>query len=369
MIATFGEATVITRANNRDPIEAALSCTAEKDRLTFVYVDLPRWARWWKRGQHGVHLYYLLWQIAALRKGRRLHRAQPFDVVWHVTMTNAWMGALAPLIDAPFVYGPIGGGVRTPRRLIPTLGARGTTRETVYALLQFTSRHLNPFVHLAARRAQLILVQNPETRDWLAPAQRDKAVVFPNAVVARPNLFATRDTQSRVALFAGQLVPGKGVALAVRALVDLPGWQLVICGAGPEEHRLRRLVDALQLGPRVDFRGWVPREELWRIMAAQADVFVFPSLHDQSPWVLHEARAIGLPVVCLEGCGSTMLATVTVRTSWPRATARALAQGVIAARADPLPLPQAFDIETRRRRLATVLADAGLPIGRQPVSD
>jgi glycosyltransferase involved in cell wall biosynthesis len=364
MIAAFGEVTVITRANNRNAIEAILPTTPERDRLEFVYVDLPSWARFWKRGSRGIHLYYVLWQAAALRVVRRRHRSQPFDVVWHLTMANAWMGSMAPLLDLPFIYGPIGGGVKTPRRLIPMLGARGILKEAAYALLQTLSPYLNPFERLAERRARLILVQNAETRNWLRSACRDKAVVFPNAVIPAPTRRWRSRAGSSVALFAGQLVPGKAVLLAIRAMAHLPDWHLMICGAGPEEPRLRRLVCEMRLDERVTFKGWVERSELLRIMAEDVDVFLFPSLHDQSPWVLHEARAVGLPVVCLEGCGATLLATVTVRPAWPERTARRLAHGVLEASSGPRPAVERFDLDIRRRRLAMVLADAGIHVER-----
>src|SRR4051812_7572759 len=51
---------VITRSNNRDGVEAALNA----EQLTNVhpiYVDFPRWARFWKKGQAGIHVYYHLW--------------------------------------------------------------------------------------------------------------------------------------------------------------------------------------------------------------------------------------------------------------------------------------------------------------------
>ena len=57
MLARFGDTTVITRTNNRSAIESALAGTPEAAHLTFEYVDLPQWARFWKRGQSGVRLY------------------------------------------------------------------------------------------------------------------------------------------------------------------------------------------------------------------------------------------------------------------------------------------------------------------------
>jgi glycosyltransferase involved in cell wall biosynthesis len=368
IIAGFGETTVITRANNRDAIEKALPSIPERDELRFLYVDLPRWARFWKRGQHGIHLYYVLWQLAALRVARRAHRSGQFDVAWHLTMANAWMGSAGFLVDAPFVLGPVGGGVRTPRRLIVTLGARGALKELVYAIAQKLGRDLSPFVRPALRRARLVLVQNPETLEWLPARYRSKAVVFPNAVVTASAQTYVRRERSPVALFAGQLVPGKAVSLAVRALAHLPGWSLIICGTGRDEPRLRRLARKLHVDDRVIFKGWVARGELARIMAEDCDVFLFPSLHEGSPWVVHEARAAGLPVVCLEGCGSTTLATVTVPVGSVDATARALAAGVGEAWSQPAPEPRAYDLESRRERLASVLAAAGLSAQRPKAS-
>ncbi|HZF26454.1 MAG TPA: hypothetical protein VEZ88_09350, partial [Steroidobacteraceae bacterium] len=78
------EVCVLTRANNRMAIESSLRNDPVR-RLRFAYYDLPGWARWWKRGGRGVHLYYLLWQWGAFRFARRLHRARAFDVVHHIT--------------------------------------------------------------------------------------------------------------------------------------------------------------------------------------------------------------------------------------------------------------------------------------------
>src|ERR1700683_2444848 len=60
-LAKFDEVWVMTRSNNREPIERAL--TAEPiDGAQFVYYDLPRWLRFWKKRQRGIRLYYYLWQ-------------------------------------------------------------------------------------------------------------------------------------------------------------------------------------------------------------------------------------------------------------------------------------------------------------------
>jgi glycosyltransferase involved in cell wall biosynthesis len=297
------DVTVITRANNREPIERA---HVDGPRPRFVYVDLPPWARRWKRGQRGVRLYYLLWQIAAAREARRLHHERPFDVVHHLTFANVWLPALVCLVDAPFVLGPVGGGPRVPLRLYSVLGVRGALREAALVAGRLLSR-ANPLVRLAWRRAAVILVQNEETLRALPRRYRARARVAPNASVSEPIAPTRTPSLGAVAMYAGRLLPWKGVALAIDALTLLPAWRLVVVGRGPDERRLRRLAVKRGVDPRVVFVPWMPRERLWERLGA-CRVLVVPSLREDASLAAAEANALGVPVVALRRGGPKALA-------------------------------------------------------------
>lgn len=328
------EVCVLTRANNRDAIEGELALRPVAG-LRFVYVDLPAWARRWKRGQRGVRLYFVLWQLAAARAARRLHRRRRFDVVHHLTFANLWLPALVWLVPAPFVLGPVGGGVRVPLRHLPALGARGAAREAVLAGQRRLSS-LNPLVRLGWRRAAVILVQNDETRAALPRRARARAIVRPNACAldARP-AFRSVDRARPTLVYAGRLVAWKGVGLAIAALRRLPGWRLVIVGSGPDRRRLERLARAVP-GGSVRFVPWLPREELWRLVAS-ADALVVPSLREEASFVAVEARALGVPVVAFDRGGPAALAARGARVELaplraPAASASALAAAARRAR-------------------------------------
>ena len=354
---------MITRANNAAVIERSLPGIPERDRLSFVYVDLPKWARFWKKGRRGSRVYYLLWQVAALKAARRLRKQQGFEVVWHLTLANLWMGSLAPLAGGRrFVLGPVGGGAAAPLRLMPVLGLRGALFEIARGGMTTLSRYLNPLARLAWRRAELVLVQNPETRDWMPRRHRHKAVVFPNALIAVPGTAAlarsSRKATPPTMLYAGMLLPLKGVYLAIKALELLPDWRLIICGSGPDERRLRRLARRQNLSERVEFRGWLERQELGRVMREEADVFVFPSLRDQAPLSVAEATAAGLPTVCLDRGGAKLVGGIPVETGSPRATTEALAAAIVKARNVR---PNALaDRSQQLIRLREILVDRGL---------
>lgn len=310
MLTRLGQVTVVTRANNRESIQRARLSPQERERLRFVYVDLPRWARLWKRGQGRVRLYYLIWQALAVYRARRLQRDRAFHVAWHVTLSNAWLGSLAPLIGIPFVFGPVGGGVSPPWRLLASLGWRGGAYEILRASVRAACRYANPFARLAWRRAGLILAQNPETVAWFPTRHRGKAVVFQHAVVQSPPSpplpLARRPTLA--ALFAGRLLPWKGAALAISSLALIPKWRLIVCGSGPDERRLKDLARKLGLDERVEFRGWAGRDQLLQTMREEVDIFLFPSLHDDASIAVSEAISCGLPVVSLDRGGPHLLA-------------------------------------------------------------
>jgi glycosyltransferase involved in cell wall biosynthesis len=310
MLARLGETWVITRRDYQVSIERELRSMPERDRLSFVYVDLPDRVRSWQRGDRGLRSYYLPWQIAAFREARRLQRSLRFDVVWHLTWANAWYGSLAALAGRPFIYGPVGGCVNPPWRLLPHLGWGGAAYEIGRALGRTTARYLNPLARISWNQADLILVQNEETAEWLPRKHRSKARLFQNAVIGEDVVRAGKvpsRSGSPVAVFAGRLEPWKGMFLCLRVLASLPEWRLVVCGAGRDEERMRRLARRLGVDERVEWLGWIPRAEVLK-QVREADVFLFPSLHEDAGMVVAEARALGVPIVCLTRGGPRLLA-------------------------------------------------------------
>jgi glycosyltransferase involved in cell wall biosynthesis len=374
MLARIADVWVVTRANNRGAIEEALPLVPERDHLRFVYVDLSERLRFWKKGNRGARLYYMIWQGMVLREARRIDAQINIDTVWHLTMSTVWLGSLAPLLRKRFVLGPVGGGVSTPWRLAPSLGVKGTIYDAARSVARVVARYANPLARLAWRRAGLILVQNADTRDWLPGRVRSKVEVFPHIVldeasmpVASPIAASRPQHQGRVAIYAGRLLPWKGVSLAIRALPLLPDWQLLLCGTGPDAGRLRDIASDAGVADRVTFLGWVPRRDLLRLMYERGDVFLFPSLHDEGGWVIAEALACGLPVVCLDRGGPPVLAGSGVPVGTVGSTIAALASAVERAALDgPRKPPPLF--HDASRRLAKLLASR-LGLGSMPVED
>ena len=54
---------VLTRESNRSTIEPWIALHPEYAGIHFLYFDLPKWARFWKKGLRGVRTYYNIWQL------------------------------------------------------------------------------------------------------------------------------------------------------------------------------------------------------------------------------------------------------------------------------------------------------------------
>jgi len=105
-------------------------------------------------------------------------------------------------------------------------------------------------------------------------------------------------------LFAGQIIRGKGVDQLLKALtkVSVP-FECMILGDGNHRRYCQRLCARLNLADRVQFRGFIPPDELQRFYL-DASVFAVPSVWPEPfGMVGPEAMLYGLPVVGFDAGG------------------------------------------------------------------
>jgi glycosyltransferase involved in cell wall biosynthesis len=330
---------------HREAIEAACRADPVLAAINWIFPELswwrlqacvePRWER----------TYNLLWQVLALRIGRRLHRRIGFDAVHHLT----WGGLRAPTflghVGTPLIIGPIGGGETAPRGLRDAFHFKARITEWLRDFSNQTVR-FNPLLRDGLSRAALIYAKTPDTARCLTKAMQARTSCYlelglDEFSVGQPH--APPAGRMKI-LFAGRLLYWKGAHIALQAMAEIirlvPGASLSIVGKGPELGRLQSAAARLSLQNAVEFVPWVARKDLIGLYDAH-DLFLFPSLHDSSGGVVLEALARGLPVMCLD-CGgprqivspSSGIVIATDRRS-TRHLAEAIASEVAALHADP----------------------------------
>lgn len=169
------------------------------------------------------------------------------------------------------------------------------------------SRRIRVAVFL--RRAAGIVVLSPSVAVVFGRHYRirpDQMSVIPNAVPA--GSFTAPSPERRVSariefgvaddsvcvVSLGALAVEKGVDVAIRAMGDLPGCQLLIVGDGPDRSRLEALA-AQTAKDQIIFTGALSDPG---VALAAADVVVLPSRGgDSMPAVLIEAGLCGVPCI------------------------------------------------------------------------
>jgi len=214
------------------------------------------------------------------------------------------------------VWGPLGSNPKLPAELASS--RRVVLRDRLRYLWQLVLRVADPLFWLCTHRARLIIGINAAICRQVPIAFLGKGKLAVHTAIGVEGDFAdalpplpSPGGAIRV-LSAGQLIPIKGLHLALRAFAALlrtePTAKLEIVGDGPERPALQQLAALLGITPSVEFLGWLPRQ---RALARfeHVDVFLFPSCEGGGMVVL-EAMAHGVPVVCLDyGGPGAMVAT------------------------------------------------------------
>lgn len=172
------------------------------------------------------------------------------------------------------------------------------------------------------RRVDAFIAISDEIRDGLlrdgVPAERihrisnfvEPGVFYPPAPGEKVRLKAAFGYEGRtLVLFAGRLVPRKGVEYLLRAwkavVSGFPEARLLILGDGPLQEELEKCATDLGISGSARFAGRV--DNVPEYLRA-ADVFVLPSLQEGLPNSLLEAMACGLPVVATKIGGTSDVA-------------------------------------------------------------
>ena len=104
--------------------------------------------------------------------------------------------------------------------------------------------------------------------------------------------------------FVGRLVPEKGWADVLAALVELPGTSAAFAGDGPDRDALVAALAQPSLGGRAAWEGLLAKDDLWNFYRS-LDCLVVPSRttatwKEQFGAVIADAFAVGVPVVAFD---------------------------------------------------------------------
>ncbi|MDB5244618.1 MAG: hypothetical protein JWN18_488 [Parcubacteria group bacterium] len=244
-------------------------------------------------GSSASYLSKILFIPRAARAARDLNTTLHFDMFWAMMSYMAWPIVLARLFHS----------VRAPYLL--TL-QDGDPFEHV-----FNRWFILPFYPLLAygfRKATRISAISTYLGGWVRRmGYAGNVAIVPNGADLT-QFVATTSQEIKTAehihlITSSRLVPKNALDDVIRALVMLPeNVRFIIYGDGPEEEKLRSLSRSLNVGERVEFKGYVPHSELAESYA-DAHMFVRPSRTEGMGASFVEAMAAGLPIIATQEGG------------------------------------------------------------------
>jgi phosphatidylinositol alpha-1,6-mannosyltransferase len=247
---------------------------------------------------HSSNRELLSYAARALPLALRNHRARPYDICF------AWSGV------------PAGGVALALRRLA---GLRYVVRVCGPDIPGFEQRYrmiypiLTPVIRAIWRSAETVVAKCAGEAEMIRAVERKASIsLVPNGV--HLDLFqpgeSVPDGGPLCLLCVARLIERKGqhhLIEAVRRLVgDGVDVTLDLVGTGDALAACQAQAQALGIGDRVRFLGYVPREEI-STHYTNAHVFVLPSYNEGMSVATLEAMAAGLPVVVTRTGGTAEL--------------------------------------------------------------
>lgn len=252
-------------------------------------------------------LHFLRWQWHSRRTVQQLLAQGSFDLIHHLTLGTVRYPSFLQGMGVPLVAGPLGGGERAPARLYQGLPWKLRLKEFVRDLVIWSTAW-DPMIHWTWGRTDLLICRTRETQDALPFYLRPQALLIqeigcPPALDAAPSVNARSSAGTLHALSVGRLLGWKGIHLSLQAIAQLKSQGVTVCltlvGEGDAEPALRAMADRLGISDQLQWLGKITRQDVMGLYA-QADLMLFPSLHDSGGTVVLESISQGCPVVCLD---------------------------------------------------------------------
>ncbi|MFR9545784.1 MAG: glycosyltransferase family 4 protein [Rikenellaceae bacterium] len=300
---------VLTRESNRESIEGWLAENELENTPTFLYYDLPKKWRWWKKGLRGVRLYYMLWQRLSDEIVEHTMQQNSIIIYHHLTYGNALWSVSSYGQKQTFIWGPTSVGNSIEREFTKHYGFKSRLKEWAQRLVSSTL-YFNAGFQKRCRNATLILCKTEQTLASIPSEYRDKAVLFTDVAVELIDTeqWQSNDKRNGVVryLSVGRLEGWRGFDLLIEAMArvtkESDKIHLDILGEGADMKHLEQLIKRHNLQDYITLAGQVSRDEYYQYMA-ECDVVVNPSLREGAVTTAFDSMSFAKPIICIDSGG------------------------------------------------------------------
>ncbi len=240
----------------------------------------------------------------ACAKALSLHKKNKYAAIWAMMAAYAGFAAMFFKVlreKTPYLLtlqeGDPFDEIRKKTRLVAPLFKRIFTKADY---IQVISNYLSDFARQMGYFGKLAVVPNG------VDIEKFKVESFPPAGGLKVDELRKKSgigDNDKIIITVSRLVKKNAVGDVIKSLAYLPpNVKFLILGSGPDEEKLKSLVENLKLNGRVIMLGSVKNELVPKYLAI-ADIFIRPSLSEGQGISFLEAMAAGVPVIATEAGG------------------------------------------------------------------
>ena len=309
-MSKYFELWVLTRQSNKDNIEKWMSESKQKYDIHYVYFDLPKPLRFWKKGLRGVRTYYILWQKLSNNIVKKTMQKNDIHIYHLLTYGNSLWPASSYGMKQFFIWGPTGGVDSIPSEYSRHYPIKSRfvefVRRSIVKLLP-----LNIGFQKRCKNADLIFCKSHSMYNAVPNQYKDKAMLFTDVAVEQHKNQIDSDSRENKKIkyvVVGRFDPWRGFDILIeafsKAVIDNKDLELEIIGTGKDKKRLNGLIKKNCAEGSIKMIGQVPIEKYYAEMSA-CDVVINSCLKEGAVTAAFDALSFGKPLIGIDTGGYT----------------------------------------------------------------
>lgn len=313
-LAEHCELHIITEGEFRDKIEEVLPALPQGKNMHFYYNPVSEEIRrmCWNQGDWRFYKHYRDWQWKTYLMAKEIIQQHSIDIVHQLNMIGfREPGYLWKIENKPFVWGPIGGLKQFPDTYLQNAGLKMRLFNKLKNRINIFQVKHDKRVNMAFRKADLLISSIPDSYKAIKIYKRLESVIIPETGCFTDKIRTFGSDKIKHTgfnlLWVGKFDFRKQLEIALRTIAALkhrPDIKLIICGTGTEQQILyyKKLSGDLGINQQIEWKGSLANQEVL-VEMANADLFFFTSVSEDTSTVVLEAVSCNLPVLCFDTCG------------------------------------------------------------------
>ncbi len=150
----------------------------------------------------------------------------------------------------------------------------------------------------SVRRASAVVTPSKYFSKIVSGWMKDgkEAITIHNGIDLKFDFKKEEKYPEKTIVTAGRLIAGKGFDTLISILPEMPGWRLIIIGAGPDQSLLKELAYEKGVKDRVSFPGRLEKKDLFACVY-RSHVFALLTDFETFSFQVIEAMHVGTPVI------------------------------------------------------------------------